>query len=156
MKLHDTLTGLLLAVLGTVLAWQASTFPPAPGAGPGAGAFPLVLGLGLAGCGLLLAWSGRARSGAVWIEPEPGLRRWRTARNALLVPGALLAYALVVETAGFFFTSFVLLAGLFLAFGVRWRWIAPLAAGVTLALHGAFYSLLRVPLPWGWLEGIAW
>jgi hypothetical protein len=27
---------------------------------------------------------------------------------------------------------------------------------VTLGLHLAFYSLLRVPLPWGWLEGIAW
>ena len=34
--------------------------------------------------------------------------------------------------------------------------LAPLAAGVTLALHFAFYTLLHVPLPWGWLEGIAW
>jgi putative tricarboxylic transport membrane protein len=156
MKLHDTLIGLLLALLGAVVAWQASAFPPAPGAGPGAGAFPLALGLGLAGCGVLLGLGGRIQAGSAWFEPEAGLRRWRTARNALLVPGALLAYALVVETAGFFLTSFVLLAVLFLAFGVRRRWIAPLAAGVTLALHGAFYSLLRVPLPWGWLEGIAW
>ena len=156
MKFHDTLTGLLLAVLGAGVAWQASSFPPAPGAGPGAGAFPLVLGLGLAGCGVLLAWGGRTQTGVAWFEPESCLRRWRTARKALLVTGALLAYALVVETAGFFLTSFVLLAALFVAFGVRRRWIAPLAAGVTLALHGAFYSLLRVPLPWGWLEGIAW
>lgn len=155
MRLHDTLTGLLLALFGAGVAWQASTFPPAPGAGPGAGAFPLLLGLGLAGCGLLLAFRGRTQAGA-WFEAEAGLRRWRTARNALLVPGALLAYALVVETAGFFLTSFVLLAALFLAFGVRRRWIVPLAAGVTVVLHGAFYSLLRVPLPWGWLEGIAW
>jgi putative tricarboxylic transport membrane protein len=155
MKLHDALTGLLLALVGAGVAWQASTFPPAPGHGPGAGAFPLVLGLGLASCGVVLAIAGRREAGG-WLAFDDGARHFRSARNALLVPLTLLAYALVVETAGFFLTSFVLLAGLFLAFGVRRRWIAPLAAGVTLALHGAFYSVLRVPLPWGWLEGIAW
>ncbi len=41
---------------------------------------------------------------------------------------------------------------LFLAFGVARRWILPLAASVTLVIHYAFYSLLRVPLPWGVLE----
>lgn len=155
MKFHGTLTGLLLAFLGVGVAWVASTFPPAPGHGPGAGAFPLVLGLGLAGCGVVLGIQGR-REGGAWLEWEEGARRLAPARNALLVLLALLAYALGVETAGFFITSFVLLAGLFLAFGVRRRWIVPLAAGVTLALHGVFYSVLRVPLPWGWLEGIAW
>jgi putative tricarboxylic transport membrane protein len=155
MRLHDTLTGLFLALIGAAVAWQASTFPPAPGHGPGAGAFPLMLGLGLAGCGVVLLVTGRREVGG-WLEFEEGARRLATARNAVLVPLALLAYALCVETAGFFPTSFVLLAGLFLAFGVRRRWIVPLAAGVTLALHGAFYSVLRVPLPWGWLEGVAW
>ena len=155
MRFHDTFIGLLLALLGAGVAGQASTFPPAPGHGPGAGAFPLVLGLGLAGCGVVLAIVGRREAGA-WLAFEVGARRFASVRNAVLVPLALLAYALVVETAGFFLTSFVLLAGLFLAFGVRRSWIVPLAAGVTLALHGAFYSVLRVPLPWGWLEGIAW
>lgn len=155
MRFHDTFIGLLLVLIGAGVAGQASTFPPAPGHGPGAGAFPLVLGLCLAGCGVALALAGRREAGA-WLTLDDEARHFRSARNALLVPLTLLAYALVVETAGFFLTSFVLLAGLFLAFGVRRRWIAPLAAGVTLALHGAFYSMLRVPLPWGWLEGMAW
>jgi putative tricarboxylic transport membrane protein len=155
MRFNDTFTGLLLALVGAGVAWQASTFPPAPGHGPGAGAFPLVLGLGLAGCGVVLVIAGRREAGG-WLAFDDGARHFRSARNALLVPLTLLAYALLVETAGFFLTSFALLAGLFLAFGVHGRWIAPLAAGVTLALHGAFYSVLRVPLPWGWLEGIAW
>jgi putative tricarboxylic transport membrane protein len=34
--------------------------------------------------------------------------------------------------------------------------IVPLALIVTFAIHYAFYTLLRVPLPWGVLEGIAW
>ena len=155
MRFHDTFIGLLLVLIGAAVAGQAATFPPAPGHGPGAGAFPLVLGLSLAGCGVVLALAGRREAGA-WLALDDGARHFRSARNAVLVPLTLLAYALVVETAGFFVTSFVLLAGLFLAFGVHRSWILPLAAGVTLALHGAFYSMLRVPLPWGWLEGMAW
>jgi putative tricarboxylic transport membrane protein len=27
---------------------------------------------------------------------------------------------------------------------------------LTLAIHFCFYRLLRVPLPWGWLQPIAW
>jgi putative tricarboxylic transport membrane protein len=30
------------------------------------------------------------------------------------------------------------------------------ALATTLAFHWAFYKLLRVPLPWGVLQGIAW
>ena len=32
----------------------------------------------------------------------------------------------------------------------------PLALAVTLVIHYAFYKLLKVPLPWGVLQGIAW
>ncbi len=48
------------------------------------------------------------------------------------------------------------LATLFGVFGVRSRWIVPLAIVVTLVIHYAFYKLLRVPLPWGILERFAW
>ena len=42
-------------------------------------------------------------------------------------------------------------------FGVRPRVRSlPLALVVTLVIHYAFYKLLRVPLPWGVLQGIAW
>jgi putative tricarboxylic transport membrane protein len=41
-------------------------------------------------------------------------------------------------------------------FGVRVRWIVPLAVVVTLVIHYAFYKLLHVPLPWGVLERFAW
>jgi iron(III) transport system ATP-binding protein len=40
--------------------------------------------------------------------------------------------------------------------GLRARVLVPAALGLTLALHVVFYSLLRVPLPWGWLEAVAW
>jgi putative tricarboxylic transport membrane protein len=50
----------------------------------------------------------------------------------------------------------VYLAALFAVFGVRARWILPLALLMTLAIHTAFYKLLRVPLPWGVLQPILW
>jgi putative tricarboxylic transport membrane protein len=50
----------------------------------------------------------------------------------------------------------VFLAGLMTVFGVPPRWTLPLAVGVTIAVHYVFYSWLRVPLPWGVLEGMAW
>jgi putative tricarboxylic transport membrane protein len=65
-------------------------------------------------------------------------------------------YALAVDWLGFFLTSLVFLVALFLAFGVARRWVLPLALGVTFAIHYGFYTVLRVPLPWGVFEGIAW
>lgn len=156
MKFHDTLSGLLLVLFGAVVAFHASTFPASSGAGVGPGFFPLLTGVGLVLCGGVLAWSGRKQRDAAWFELEEWVRRPRMALNAALVIGALIFYAMAVETIGFFATSFAILAALFVAFGVRRRWIAPLAAAVTLGLHFAFYTLLRVPLPWGWCEGIAW
>jgi putative tricarboxylic transport membrane protein len=32
----------------------------------------------------------------------------------------------------------------------------PLAIVVTLLIHYVFYKLLRVPLPWGLLQKVAW
>ena len=45
---------------------------------------------------------------------------------------------------------------LFAVFGVRPAWILPLAVVLTLAIHTAFYKLLKVPLPWGLLKGFIW
>jgi putative tricarboxylic transport membrane protein len=50
----------------------------------------------------------------------------------------------------------VFLSALFVAFGVRRIWIAPVALVATIVIHFGFYTLLRVPLPWGVLEAIAW
>jgi putative tricarboxylic transport membrane protein len=158
MRFHDILSGAFLLVFGAVIAFYARTFPATPGQNIGPGLFPMLIGAGLAVSGLLLVWTGwRERApGARWAELEDWLRRPRMALNAALVVGALVFYALAVDTLGFFLTGFLLLGTLFMAFGVRRRWIAPIAAAATLGIHFAFYTLLRVPLPWGWFEGIAW
>lgn len=155
MQISDTLSGGLLLLFGGSVVAYAWTFPSAPGHSLGSGVFPMLIGGGLALAGALLVRAG-------WKRHEPARLEWvagrqpRLALNGALVVGSLIFYALVVDTVGFFITAFVFLAGLFLAFGVSRRWIAPIAAAVTIGLHIMFYTLLRVPLPWGWLEGFAW
>jgi putative tricarboxylic transport membrane protein len=156
MRLNDTLSGLLLLVFSAVIVVYAWRFPEIPGQNMGPGLFPILIGVGLALCGLTLTWAGRTPQDTAWLVFEDWVRRPRMVLNAALVIGGLIFYALVVDTVGFFLTAFVFLVVLFLGFGVSRRWIAPIAAAVTFGLHVAFYTLLRVPLPWGWLEGIAW
>ena len=36
---------------------------------------------------------------------------------------------------------------------LRALWVGAL---MTLLIHYAFYKLLKVPLPWGWLQPVAW
>jgi putative tricarboxylic transport membrane protein len=45
---------------------------------------------------------------------------------------------------------------MFIALGVRWKWLLPLSIIVTLVVHTIFYKALRVPLPWGILSPIQW
>ena len=156
MRLNDTFSGVLLLIAGIVVGFLAGTFPETAEQKIGPGLFPGLIGVGMALSGAVLAWSGRKVRDARWLTLEEWVAEPRMALNAALVVGALIFYALAVDTMGFFITAFVFLAVLFLAFGVSRRWIVPLAVVVTLGLHFAFYSLLRVPLPWGWLESLAW
>jgi putative tricarboxylic transport membrane protein len=50
----------------------------------------------------------------------------------------------------------IYLAVLFAVFGVSPRWNLPIAIIVTLLIHYSFYKMLKVPLPWGVLTGVAW
>jgi putative tricarboxylic transport membrane protein len=60
------------------------------------------------------------------------------------------------RSSGFFITAFIFLGTLCFAFGVPRKHIMPIAIGVPFVIHYAFYTLLRVPLPWGLLERLAW
>src|SRR5688572_22827179 len=131
MRLNDTLSGLLLVIFGVVVAIAAAAFSEAAGQKTGPGLFPGIIGVGLALSGAVLAWSGRRVRDARWLTLEEWVTEPRVALNAALVVGALIFYALAVDTMGFFVTAFVFLAVLFLAFRVSRRWIAPLAVAVT-------------------------
>jgi putative tricarboxylic transport membrane protein len=156
MRISDRLSGFVTAALGIAVVAMAATFPPMPGQPVGPALFPTVIGCGLVLFGFLLAWSGAGTKGTAWIEFDEWVRRPRMVVNLSLVVGCLLFYSFAVDFLGFLITAVIFLAALFAAFGVRRALIPPVAAGVALLIHYAFYSLLRVPLPWGMLEAIAW
>lgn len=156
MRFTDTLSGLLTAAFGLAVAGYASTFPPMPGQPVGPGLFPALVGIGFVLFGLMLAVSGLRAGERPAVALDAWTRRRRTVLSGLAVPGALAFYVLVVDRLGFLLTSVVFLAALFGVFGANRRWMGPVAVAVTLALHYGFQSLLRVPLPWGVLQGIAW
>jgi putative tricarboxylic transport membrane protein len=156
MRLNDTLAGLLLACVGLAVALHAWSFPALPAQRIGPSVFPVTIGVVLALIGAALVVEGRQRPGVPPVTLDEWVRRPRLLFTFALVIAALVVYALTVDRVGFFIAAFVFLSILMLAFGVRRTWIAPLAASVTLGIHYVFYSLLRVPLPWGLFEGVAW
>ena len=161
MKINDAIWGALLLLLSVAILIHIQSFPNIPGQKIGPSLFPGFIAVGLAACALALIATGlAARPGdgkqAAWIDAEPWMRSPRHIAALALVIGVNVFYILFVDVLGFIPTGVIYLAALFAVFGVRTRWILPLALLVTLAIHYSFYKLLRVPLPWGLLERFAW
>ena len=161
MKVNDAIWGALLLLLSAVLLVHVQSFPRIPGQQYGPALFPGVIAVGLALCAALLIVKGIAarthgHERAQWIAFEPWTRSHRHLLAFALTLGVNVFYIVAVDALGFIPTGIIYLAVLFAVFGVRSRWILPLAAVSTLVIHTAFYKLLRVPLPWGLLEPVLW
>ncbi len=156
MRASDALSGLVIIVLSLAMIAITTSFPAFPGQKYGPSLFPRILASGLIVCGAMLVWRGLAarRAGAPWIEVAPWVREpWRLT-SFLLVIAVLVVYILVSESVGFIPLALVFLMALFLWLGVRPLTASVTALVVTLAMHWFFGTMLRVPLPRGWLNAI--
>ncbi len=160
MKVNDAVWGALLLLLAAALLVHIQSFPTIPGQKYGPALLPGVVGVGLAVCGLLLVIKGlairRAGEHLHWIRFEAWTRMPRRVLAFAIAVGVNVFYILSVGVLGFIPTATIYLAALFAVLGVRLRNALPLALAVALVIHYVFYKLLRVPLPWGLLQGIAW
>lgn len=160
MRVDDTILGAVLLAFAVAVVAYAQTFPALGGMAFGPDLFPTVIGCGLGVCGAGLIATGiarrRARGGGPWVEVAPWMQSADLGGNLLAVLTATLGYILVSDWLGFHLTAMTILAGLFFKLHVRWAILVPFAVGVPFIIHYAFYSLLRVPLPWGVLTPIAW
>ena len=86
-------------------------------------------------------------------DPKLGPAR---ALRVVAVPLAVVFFGLALDPLGFHLTATAALVALFVAFGLGPVRAAAFAVVAALAIHGVFYSLLRVPLPWGVLTPVAW
>lgn len=157
MKLNDVLVGAALLALSLAILVHIRTLPNIPGQNIGPAAFPGLLAALLAGCAIaLLARGWRARRTGPWIARAAWTRSPPQLIHVALTIGGLVFCALFFEQLGFIACGVALLGVLFASLGVRLALVLPLALGITLLIHTVFYSLLRVPLPWGLLERAGW
>lgn len=144
---RNAVAGAALVVLGAAMGAYAQSFPTVRGMSYGPGFFPTIVagGLILSGIGVVLE-----RDADDLTMPLP------TWRAIIAVPAVIAFFALTIDTLGFHISAAIALLVSVRAFGGRWT-VAVVAAIVgPVALHALFYSLIRVPLPWGLLLPVAW
>lgn len=152
MGARDALTGVVLALLGSLVVITARSFPRLAGGYPGPGLFPQLLGAVLVVAGALLVAGGLAGRRPPDRPLLGGSRREKV--SALLVVAAVIFYLVAVHRLGFIVVSVLILSGLMTALGVRARWSALIGIGATVVLYVLFARILRVPLPEGILRGL--
>ncbi len=161
MKFNDAVWGALLALLGLAIVVHVQGFPRIPGQNVGPALFPGSVAAALIVCGLILVVTGlRARRASIsatpWMQPPGWLRSPPHVLAFVVLVASNVFYLLAVDRLGFVITAFVYLVALIWVLRVRLALVLPVALVMTLLIHYAFYKLLRVPLPWGVLQGIAW
>lgn len=154
MRVGEVLTGAALVAGGGAVALIARGFPRMAGIAYGPDLFPTIAAAGLALCGLAIAAEGARAAPEAPDAPD--------AREPL-APGRLVALlaivagvALALPWLGFHLTFAAATLAASRVFGGGWIAAISLAAVAPPALHYVFYSLLRVPLPWGVLTPVAW
>lgn len=158
MKFDDTLIGVVLGIFSVIVFAIALTFPVIPGQNFGASLFPVLISCGLFICAVMLVVQGM-RNRAVSRVPlvsASWLRNRRAVLRFLLIPASLVFYFELGSTLGFLLCAFIILCVLFRAFGVTWLRTFVVALVSVMIIHFMFYSVLKVPLPWGLLEPLAW
>jgi putative tricarboxylic transport membrane protein len=156
MKVDDRILGALFALLGAVVLWHVQSFPVIPGQKFGAALFPGVISAGLVICGLLLAVRGirrRVPAGRL-IAFDAWARDPLIVFRFLSVPAGLLFYVLTSNFLGFHVAASLAMMCWLLLFGMRPLPALAVAIAFPIVMHLAFYKILRVPLPWGLLQGV--
>jgi len=137
-----------------VVLWHIQGFPAMPGQKFGAAWFPGLIAVGLGLCGAGLVFSG-AKQGKTWLALPDWIFRPRPAAGVGAVVGGLVFYVFAADALGFHLTAFLLLALWTRVLGAAWRVVIAVAVLAPVLIHLAFYKLLRIPLPWGLLERLA-
>ncbi len=157
MRFNDTVLGLVLALLGGGVIWQAGGFPSRPGMSFGPALFPTLIGAGLAGSGLLLVARKLASGDRTpwYVVPEWGRSLYHVAGIPVIV-GLILFYVYLSKPLGFTPTMFLVLFAGMLWFRARLPTALAAAAAGAVGIFVGFDLLLRVPLPVGPLELLLW
>jgi len=166
-RIDDRLLGILLAAFGVAIWLVARTFPVIGGMDYGPGFFPTIAAAGLLVCGIVISVSGALKARAAAAQQEPvtttssslsseAAAGMRGLLRPLLVCLVVLGFGLALQPVGFHVSATVAVAAAALVFGAGPFLSVTLGIAAAFATHYVFYSLLRVPLPWGVMTPVAW
>lgn len=155
MKINDVFLGLIMLVIGVVIALHAQTFPVMAGMQYGPEFFPTIIGGGIALCGLGMVANWAAfRHGPK--QPWVVIPEWMGSRinvlRALGILGAVVFYIVASPFLGFILTIFLTTLGLLLLLANPLWLSLSIALILPAILHFGFSVGLRVPLPRGVIE----
>jgi putative tricarboxylic transport membrane protein len=157
MKLNDAVFGLLLLLLGGSVLFTVQSFPKIPGQQVGPALFPGLIAVGLCISGVILCFRGwQNRASVPWLQWADWVGSPKHAKAFLVLIASIVFYIVCSTYLGFLICASLVLLVLFYVLEVPLPRASVIALIATLVIHFAFYKLLRVPLPWGILQSIAW
>jgi putative tricarboxylic transport membrane protein len=158
-KVNDAISGVVLILLSGIVYYLTWDFPGMPGQPYGPALFPRLIAVLMALTGVSLIIGGVRKWGEL---PVVAFGEWvRSPRHIANLTAVILAvvfYILASRTLSFLLTGFTILTVLFLILRGRshlWSSLV-IAAAMTIAIQQLFGQFLRVPLPWGVLQSLAW
>nr|WP_222622408.1 tripartite tricarboxylate transporter TctB family protein [Ramlibacter albus] len=141
---------MLVFALGAAVLLGVQGFPKIPGQPVGPALFPGLIAVGLCVTGLVLVVQGwRGRVTQPWLQWDDWVRSPRHVLGFAAVIVGTAFYILAANKLGFLPCAVFVLTGLFCILRMPVGRSVLVAVIAALAIHFAFYKLLRVPLPWG-------
>lgn len=151
-NVKDLIAGGALFALGAAMAIAARGFPTIGAMAYGPGLFPTIIACGLMVTGLAIAVENLSGSYRSEAEPDGDGRPL----PMLAILAVIAFFALALDPLGFHIAAAVSLLISVRLFRGGWGTAVVLAVAGPIIFHFVFYSILRVPLPWGLLLPIAW
>lgn len=140
-------SNLLWVVLGAAIAAAAARLRVGSWSNPGPGFVPLLTGVVILGLGLSVVaeeWWERRRAAPPPAAPTPRV----SPAPVVLALAGLLAYAMLLERAGYVLTTLAFMAfALRVLGGLRWAPVLLTSIVATAGSYALFSLWLRVPLP---------
>jgi putative tricarboxylic transport membrane protein len=140
---NDRISGSLLALFALWVIWESRNLPFGTFRNPGPGYMPILLASTLLFFGAVIVWTGAKTERSAPI-------RWKEISHPAAVLAACIFAALGMERLGYRLTI-LLVAAVLLKAIERKNWFSTMVLAVILAFGTfyVFYTLLRVPLPFG-------
>jgi putative tricarboxylic transport membrane protein len=143
----DRAVGAAIALLAVAVFWSSRSFPNVPGQKLGASTLPGIVSAGLFVCGLMLVL--RSTRASRYSRASDGPAEHDRIAPAFGILASIVLYVAASDAVGYLIVAPLSLLVALRALQVGWGRAIGWSIVAAIAVHLAFYKLLKVPLPWG-------